>query len=88
MAELGRLPLRNMHFGSLEAIIGCVSAGLGATFMPKAVVDHERYGEDVTTHPVPERFSKISTLFIRRRDMAPSTNLKIFLEKVKRYKLT
>lgn len=80
LAELGRPALKVMQFGSLEAILGCVQAGMGVTFMPKAVMDHERYGKDLAVHEVPEHFATIPTMFIRRRDMAASANLQRFLE--------
>lgn len=80
LAELGRAPLKVMQFGSLEAILGCVMAGMGVTFMPKAVMNHERYGRELAVHPVPEHFAIIPTMFVRRRDMIPSANLEAFLE--------
>ena len=79
LAELGRPPLKVMQFGSLEAILGCVAAGMGVTFMPKAVMEHERYGKDLSILPVPEHFATIPTMFVRRKDMAPSANLRAFL---------
>lgn len=86
LAELERPPLKNMQFGSLEAILGCVSAGLGATFMPKTVMAHERYNKGLEFHTVPERFSRISTMFVRRSDMPPSINLNCLLEMVRQVK--
>jgi LysR family transcriptional regulator, cell division regulator len=79
VAEMGRPPLKVMQFGSLEAILGCVLAGMGVTFMPKAVMANERYGRELAIHEVPEHFATIPTMFIRRRDMSPSANLKTFL---------
>lgn len=79
LAELGRPPLKVMQFGSLEAILGCVAAGMGVTFMPKAVMEHERYGKDLSILSVPEHFATIPTMFVRRKDMAPSANLRAFL---------
>jgi DNA-binding transcriptional LysR family regulator len=79
LAELGRPPLKVMQFGSLEAILGCVKAGMGVTFMPRAVMDHERYGQYLAVHAVPEHFATIPTMFVRRRDMPPSANLQAFL---------
>lgn len=79
IAELGRPPLKVMQFGSLEAILGCVKAGMGVTFMPRAVMEHQQYGRHLAVHPVPEHFATIPTMFVRRRDMAPSANLNAFL---------
>lgn len=82
LAELGRPPLKIMQFGSLEAILGCVMAGMGVTLMPRAVMEHERYSRKLAVHPVPEHFATIPTMFIRRRDMPPSANLKAFIDAI------
>lgn len=79
VAEMGRPPLKIMQFGSLEAILGCVQAGMGVTFMPKAVMANERYGRELVVHEVPEHFATIPTMFIHRRDVSPSANMRAFL---------
>lgn len=82
LKRLGRPPLRIMEFGTLEAILGCVSAGMGVALMPKSVIECDRYGNSLAVHPVPKPFSKIPTMFIRRRDMKPSAALNPLLKLV------
>lgn len=79
LAELGRPPLKVMQFGTLEAILGCVQAGMGVSLLPRAVMEHERYGRDLAVHSVPANFAEIPTMFVRRKDMTPSVNLQAFL---------
>ncbi len=81
--EMGRPAVKVMEFGSLEAILGCVAAGMGVTLMPRAVIESGKYGKNLQIHQVPERFARVPTMFIRRRDMKPSSSLNAFLEVVK-----
>lgn len=80
LAHLGRPALKVMQFGSLEAIIGCVQAGMGVTLLPRSVMQHYRYEKGLKIHAVPEDFAHITTMFIHRKDMPPSKNLSAFLE--------
>ena len=82
LASLGRQPLKTMRLGSLEAIIGCVRAGMGVALMPASVLENNRYGKGLAVHSAPKRFSSIPTMFIRRKDMPLSTNLSAFLSMV------
>lgn len=82
MRELGRPPLRLMEFGSLEAILGCVAAGMGVSLMPRAVVEHRDYGRGLRQLPVPERLARVNTCFIRRQDMPPSAALQALLARL------
>jgi LysR family transcriptional regulator, cell division regulator len=83
LRELGKPAVKIMEFGSLEAILGCVAAGMGVTLMPKAVIRSGKYAPNLQIHPVPERFARIPTMFIRRRDMTPSAPLDAFLDRVR-----
>jgi hypothetical protein len=42
-------------------------------------MNHHGYGRELAIHDVPEHFATIPTMFIRRRDIIPSANLKAFL---------
>jgi DNA-binding transcriptional LysR family regulator len=69
LREEGLLPLRKMEFGALDAIIGCVSAGMGITLLPRVVVERPQYRKLVRTHRIPERYASIATSFICRDDV-------------------
>ena len=79
LAQSGQPELKVMQFGSLEAILGCVHAGMGITLLPKSTMENERYAKGLKMHDVPEDFAHITTMFIHRKDIPPSKNLSAFL---------
>lgn len=74
-----------MEMGSLEAILGCVQAGLGATLLPKSVF--ERYSRyfDLQYKKTSDVYKEIPTEFIYRMDN-PSVALRFFIEKLENLK--
>ena len=67
-----------MEMGSLEAILGCVQAGLGVTLLPKSVF--ERYSRyfDLDFKETSEQYKEVPTEFIYRKDN-PSVALRYFV---------
>jgi LysR family transcriptional regulator, cell division regulator len=80
LAARGIAGLRRLEFGTIEAIFGCVSAGLGVTLMPKSLVEAAARTGRVALHELPPSESRVATLFIRRRDAFVSSALSAFLE--------
>lgn len=76
----GVIPEKIMEFGTLDGIIGCVSAGLGVSLLPKSVVEKHADNAYLIKHPIPETFGKVNTVFIYRKDEYISTSLKKFVE--------
>jgi DNA-binding transcriptional LysR family regulator len=79
LAHRGIVGVRLLEFGTLEAIIGCVEAGLGMTLLPEALVGPVWRDERVTVHPLPNDYGHVNTLFVRRRDSFQSSALKALL---------
>jgi DNA-binding transcriptional LysR family regulator len=79
LAHRGIVGVRLLEFGTLEAIIGCVEAGLGMTLLPEALVGPVWRDERVAVHPLPNDYGHVDTLFIRRRDSFQSSALKALL---------
>jgi LysR family transcriptional regulator, cell division regulator len=79
LAHRGIVGVRILEFGTLEAIIGCVEAGLGMTLLPEALVGPVWRNERVAVHPLPNDYGHVDTLFIRRRDSFQSSALKALL---------
>ena len=73
-------PQKVMEFGTLETILGSVSMGLGITFVPKSAVSHLEERGLVQCHYLPEKYSKINTVFIRRKDAYLTSTLEKFIE--------
>lgn len=82
MREAGRVPCRLMEFGSLEAILGCVGAGMGVTVLPRAVVEREPWRGLFTARPLPPELAHMPTRFVRRADSVETVALRAFLEAV------
>jgi len=83
LAQRGIVGLRRLEFGTLEAIFGCVAAGLGITLLPKALIGPVWRDGRVALHEVPAREAQVETLFIRRRDSRVSSALGAFLEQAR-----
>jgi DNA-binding transcriptional LysR family regulator len=83
LARRGIVGVRCLEFGTLEAIFSCVSAGLGVTMLPKALLgsvwDHRRVG----THTLPNAEKWVDTVFIRHREAYASSALRAFLDLAK-----
>ena len=79
LARRGMAPSRRLEFGTLEAIVGCVSAGLGVTLLPKSLIGPIWAEERVAVHTLPAAEAEVETLFIRRQGAYASSALKAFL---------
>lgn len=79
LARRGIVGLRRLEFGTLEAIVGCVAAGLGITLLPKALIGPVWRDGRVALHEVPAREAQVETLFVRRKDARLSSALAAFL---------
>jgi len=80
LAQRGIQTAVPLEFGSLEAIVGCVAAGIGITMLPTAVI--KRYAQDgrVAVHELPPEQARVDTVFIRRRGTHVTSALAAFLE--------
>jgi DNA-binding transcriptional LysR family regulator len=79
LAGRGLTLVNQLEMGTLEGIIGCVSAGLGITMMPFSVVEpHAKRGE-VMVHRLASTDARVETVFITRRDLVRSPALEEFI---------
>ncbi|MGQ9364818.1 LysR substrate-binding domain-containing protein [Azospirillum sp. ST 5-10] len=79
LRETGAVPYRVMEFGALDAILGCVAAGMGVTVLPRAVVEREPWRGMVAARPLPGGLGRMPTSFVRRADAVGSRALAAFL---------
>ncbi len=68
LARRGVVGLRRLEFGTLEAILGAVAAGLGITLMPHALIGAAWRGGKVRAHRLRPAEARVQTVFVRRRD--------------------
>jgi len=71
--------VRELEFGTVDGILGCTAAGLGLTFLPRAVAERARREGRVALHALPQDVSRVPTMFIRRQDAFLSSSLKHFI---------
>jgi DNA-binding transcriptional LysR family regulator len=74
---------RILEFGTLEAVFGCVAAGLGVTLLPRALIGPVWSGGRVAIHVLPRCDGLVETMFVRRRDTYLSSALAAFLAAVR-----
>jgi DNA-binding transcriptional LysR family regulator len=79
LARRGVVGLRQLEFGTIEAIVGCVSAGLGLTLLPRGIVEPARRAGRFAVHTLAPAEAVADTVFIRRRDAYQSSALSAFL---------
>ena len=73
-----------MEFASLDAIIICISSGVGITLLPRALVDRLWIDQSVTVHELPADQAQVETVFVRRHDDHPTSALNAFLTMTRR----
>jgi LysR family transcriptional regulator, cell division regulator len=80
LARRGIQGPRILEFGTLEAIVRCVGAGLGITLLPRRLLGRVWEKDAVSLHVLPKAEAIVQTLFIRRRDAFASSALLAFLQ--------
>jgi DNA-binding transcriptional LysR family regulator len=83
LAERGIQAPRLLEFGTLEAIVRCVGAGLGITLLPRSLLGRVWEKDAVSLHVLPKAEATVQTLFIKRRDAFASSALLAFLERTR-----
>jgi DNA-binding transcriptional LysR family regulator len=84
LANLGIVAPEPLEFGSIEAIIACVSAGVGVTLLPRGVVASALREGLVNVHELAPEIADVETVFVRRIDGYFSSALSTFLDSVRR----
>ena len=84
LARQGIAAPRVMELGTLENLMGCVSAGLGVTLLPIGVVKAFS-GTKVRMHRVADEDCRVQTVFVRRRDGYVSSTLSSFIANARAY---
>lgn len=75
-------PQKVLEFGTLETILQSVIVGLGVSFVPKSAVSHLVEQGTIQSNALPEQYSKIKTVFIRRADDILTASMKKFIETI------
>ncbi|MBB6733019.1 LysR substrate-binding domain-containing protein [Cohnella zeiphila] len=73
---------QTMEFGTLEAILGGVSAGLGISLLPRTVVAKGVEEGYLRAHEFPEEARYVDTSFVWRKDAFLSRPLRLLMEQL------
>lgn len=84
LGRLGVVVAKPLEFGSLDAIVSCVAAGVGITLLPKGVLMQSAEAGNVAIHSIPRDLGRADTLFVRRHDAYVSSAMAAFLEMARR----
>jgi DNA-binding transcriptional LysR family regulator len=79
LVERGLL-VTTLEFGSLDAIIACVAAGIGITLLPRSVVAAAAQQDIIAIHDISPEKARVETLFVRRHDAYISSAMHAFVE--------
>jgi LysR family transcriptional regulator, cell division regulator len=80
LARRGIVGVRLLEFGTIEAVVACVGAGVGVTLLPRALVGSVWERGRLRIHPMPNDEGRVETVFIRHRDAFASSALRAFME--------
>lgn len=86
LRDTNKYPVRMMEFGTLETILGSVISGLGVTIVPKSSVSNILKKGRAKAYILPKKYSKISTVFILRKDTEITTSIEKFIDVISNYK--
>ena len=79
LARRGVTSPGRMEFGTIDAIIGCVEAGLGVTLLPRGLLEDADRSGRLSLHRLPPSESQVEILFTRRHDAFLFGALKAFM---------
>lgn len=79
LAGAGIVAAQPLEFGSLDAIVACVAAGVGVTLLPRGIVAATGGEGRIAVHELPSQHSEVDTLFVRRADAYESSAMAAFL---------
>jgi len=82
MQSRGVFDYKVMEFGSIETILGCVSAGMGVTYLPEAVVDKYSDIYDLRKRKLPDRYGEITTNLVCRKSSPPLIDIDLILAEI------
>jgi DNA-binding transcriptional LysR family regulator len=71
-----------MEFGTLDALIGCLEAGLGATLLPRSLLESAADAGRLRLTRVRSEIGRVETQFIRRRDAGDFSAIRALLQEL------
>nr|WP_275424863.1 LysR substrate-binding domain-containing protein [Streptomyces sp. SID13726] len=75
----GAVGVRCTELGTVEGILGCVSAGMGVSLLSSVTIEQYVGRDQLRVHELSEDEARCETVFVRRADVPPSAALTRFL---------
>lgn len=79
-------PRKVLEFGTLETILRSVAIGLGVTFIPRSTATDMVEKGLIHCYSLPQQYSKIKIVFIRRADTYVTPTIAKFIETIEAHK--
>jgi len=76
LRDSGYIPYQVMEFGTIDGILGCVSAGMGMTVLPRSIFKDD---SDLTFHPLPTPVANVETMLVVRKDVVQTKAITFFI---------
>lgn len=80
LLENKTIPLSRFEFGSLEAIIGGVSSGIGISLLPRSAVENKLQSGTLSAYELPSHLRMCTTMLIHRKDALQTTAMAKFID--------
>ena len=80
LGDEGIAMLSPMEFGTIDGIIGCVSAGLGVSMLPRSVVERSARRKEVAIHQLAKPHRYVETQFVTHKAQVRSLALARLIE--------
>lgn len=80
LLENKSVPLKRFEFGSLDAIIGGVSSGMGISLLPRSVIECKVQSGDLTAYEMPSHLRNCTTMLIQRKDAIQTAAMSKFID--------
>ncbi|GIO32610.1 MULTISPECIES: LysR family transcriptional regulator [Paenibacillus] len=77
--------LNSMEFGTLEAILGGVSAGLGVSLVTRSSVKTWEEAGKIRVFSIPEKYRRSVVKFVFRRDLFRTSAFEKFVEQIRHF---
>lgn len=76
---------RSTEFGTLEAILGGVSAGLGVSLLPRSAIQNLEATGKLRSYTIPQKYATVDTLLVYRRHMVVGAAFGEFVRMIKSF---
>ena len=81
--QAGLIPGQILELGTLDGILSCVSAGMGVTVLPRAVIENHSAQKSLSCHKLPAKLARVATVFIRKTDAFETAALRAMVDMAK-----